>query len=249
MAYARGFRSPALRELYFDFHDASHSINGNVNLKAEYSNSFNSFLVWNSTEKTALRVTSTLGGFYNVFHDRIDTALDPNDRTQTTYLNVSLFKTTGFSLENKFFWKNIQATVGGTYIGTYNEILEDAEGLSDLPEFVWSPEVNANLVYTFPKIGTSINFFYKYTGKKPVYVLNTTTPLSASLTQINSYHVADLTITKNFSKYMNIIAGAKNIFDVTTVRSTTPGAGHDASGPGFSGRSYFLGLNIRWSKN
>ena len=249
MAYARGFRSPALRELYFDFHDASHSINGNVNLKAEYSNSFNAFLVWNSPEKTALRLTSTLGGFYNVFHDRIDTALDPNDRTQTTYLNVSLFKTTGFSLENKFFWKNIQATIGGTYIGTYNEILEDAEGLSDLPEFVWSPEVNANLVYTFQKIGTSLNFFYKYTGKKPAYVLNSTTPLSASLTEIESYHIADVTINKNFGKYLNVLAGAKNIFDVTSIRNTTQGAGHDASGPGFSGRSYFLGLNIRWSKN
>ena len=249
MAYARGFRSPALRELYFDFHDASHSINGNVNLKAEYSNSFNAFLVWNSPEKTALRLTSTLGGFYNVFHDRIDTALDPNDRTQTTYLNVGLFKTTGFSLENKFFRKNIQATIGGTYIGTYNEILEDAEGLSDLPEFVWSPEVNANLVYTFRKIGTSLNFFYKYTGKKPAYVLNSTTPLSASLTQIDSYHIADVTINKNFGRYLNVIAGAKNIFDVTSIRTTTQGAGHDASGPGFSGRSYFLGLNIRWSKN
>jgi len=249
LAYARGFRSPALRELYFDFHDASHSINGNVNLKAEYSNSFNSFLVWNASERSALRITTTLGAFYNVFHDRIDTALDPNDRTQTTYLNVSLFKTTGFSLENKFFRKNIQATIGGTYIGTYNEILQDAEGLSDLPEFVWSPEVNANLVYTFPKIGASVNLFYKYTGKKPAYVLNSTTPLSATLTQISSYHIADLTITKNFSKYLNVIAGAKNIFDVTAIRTTTPGAGHDTSGPGFSGRSYFLGLNIRWSKN
>ena len=249
LGYARGFRSPALRELYFDFHDASHSINGNENLKAEYSDSFNSFLVWNAPERSSVRFTSTLGAFYNIFHDRIDTALDPNNLTQTTYLNISLFKTTGFSLENKLHWKNFQATAGVNYIGSYNVILEDAEGLTDLPEFVWSPEVNTNLVYTFPKIGASVNFFYKFTGKKPAYLLTSTDPVSATLAQINSYHLADLTITKNFGKYLNVIAGAKNLFNTTSIRNTTMGSGHDASGPGFSGRSYFAGLNIRWSKN
>ena len=249
MAYARGFRSPALRELYFDFHDASHSIDGNENLKAEYSNSYNTFLVWNASEKSAVRFTSTLGAFYNVFHDRIDIALIDRGANQSplnTYLNISLFKTTGFSLENKLFWKNLQATIGGTYIGTYNNILNGNENVTDVPQLVWSPEVNTNLVYTFPNAGANINLFYKFTGVKPAYTMIDKAPV---LTQINSYHIADLTATKTFGKYLNIIAGAKNLFNVTSIRNTTGGSGHDETGPSFSGRSYFVGLNVRWSKN
>jgi len=248
MGYARGFRSPALRELYFNFHDASHSINGNVNLKAEYSNSFNAFLVWHALQKSSLKITSTLGGFYNIFHDRIDTGFDPTNPTQTTYLNISLFKTTGISLDNKFHWKNLQTTLGATYIGTYNEIVEDAEGIAELPEFVWSPEVNANFMYSFPKISTTISLFYKFTGKKPAYAIINSTPVTASLRQISSYNMADLTVTKTIGKYINLIGGAKNLFNLTSIKNTTIGSGHDASGPGFSGRSYFLGMNIHWSK-
>jgi len=248
MGYARGFRSPALRELYFDFHDASHSINGNVNLKAEYSNSFNSFLTWRAVENPVLRLTSTLGGFYNVFHDRIDTGFDPGNPTQTTYLNISLYKTTGLTFDNKLYWKNIQASLGATYIGTYNEISEEGELNEKLPEFVWSPEINAHLLYSFPKIGTSVNLFYKYTGKKPAYSLMSTNPVTASLREISGYSMADITVTKTIGKYVSLIGGAKNLFDLTSIKNTTIGSAHDASGPGFSGRSYFLGLNIQWSK-
>jgi outer membrane receptor for ferrienterochelin and colicins len=249
MGYARGFRSPALRELYFNFHDASHSINGNVNLKAEYSNSFNTFLVWHAMQQSAMKITSTLGGFYNVFHNRIDTGFDPNNPTQTTYLNISLFKTTGVSLDNKFYWKNVQASLGATYIGTYNEILDDAEGITEqLPEYVWSPEINANLLYTFSKIRASINLFYKYTGKKPAYAIINSTPITASLRQISGYNTADITATKTLGKYVSLIGGAKNLFNLTSIKNTTIGSGHDATGPGFNGRSYFLGMNIQWSK-
>ncbi|SEJ77053.1 outer membrane receptor for ferrienterochelin and colicins [Dyadobacter sp. SG02] len=249
--YARGFRSPALRELYFDFHDASHSINGNVNLKAEYSNSFNSFLVWQAVSREGLRVSSTLGGFYNVFHDLIDTGFDPNDRTQTTYLNIHLFKTTGISLDNKIFWKNLQATLGATYIGRYNEFSESPEDFGQLPKFVWSTEVNANLLYTFKKVGATINLFYKFSGKRPVYEISDLANIHLAETQ--GFHMADLTFSKTLGKYVNLLGGAKNLFDVTNLRntSTDTGGAHSTGGavPQSFGRSYFLGLNFQWTKH
>ncbi|MCF2503315.1 TonB-dependent receptor [Dyadobacter sp. CY107] len=251
LGYARGFRSPALRELYFDFHDASHSINGNTNLKAEYSNSFNSFLVWQSVSKPTMRVNTTLGGFYNVFHDLIDTGVDPNDRTQTTYLNIFLFKTTGFTLDNKIFLKNLQASLGGSYIGRYNQFSADPEQFGSLPEFVWSPEINANLLYKFSKIGASVNLFYKYSGKRPIY--ETTDQVNVKLAETEGFHMADLTFSKNLGKYVNLLAGVKNLFDVTTLNnsSTDTGGAHSTGGsvPLSYGRSYFLGLNFQWSKN
>ncbi len=248
--YARGFRSPALRELYFDFHDASHSINGNVNLKAEYSNSFNSFLVWQAVSREGIHVTSALGGFYNVFHDLIDTGTNPNDGTQTTYLNIHLFKTTGFSLDNKLFWKDLQATLGATYIGRYNEFSQAPEDFGSLPEFMWSTEVNANLLYTFKKAGASINLFYKFSGKRPIY--ESADQVNIRLAETEGFHMADLTLSKTLGKYVNLLGGIKNFFGVTNLRNTSidTGGAHSTGGPvpmSF-GRSYFLGLSFQWTK-
>lgn len=249
--YARGFRSPALRELYFDFHDASHSVNGNVNLKAEYSDSFNSFVVWQAVARDGLRVSSTLGGFYNIFHDMIDFGIDPNDRTQTTYLNIHLNKTTGVTLDNKIFWKNLQATIGATYIGRYNQFSESPEQFGTLPEFVWSTEINTNLLYTFKKAGASINFFYKYSGSRPVY--ETVDQINVHLAKTQGFHMADLTVSKTLGKQINLLGGVKNLFDVTNLQntSTDTGGAHSTGGtvPLSFGRSYFLGLSFQFTKN
>src|SRR5690606_38615983 len=41
LSYGRGFRAPSIRELFFNFFDASHSIEGNPELEAELSHSYN----------------------------------------------------------------------------------------------------------------------------------------------------------------------------------------------------------------
>lgn len=251
--YARGFRSPALRELYFKFKDASHDIIGNENLKAEYSNSFNSSLVLQLAEKKDLRLSSTLGAFYNVFHDLIATGTVPGNASVSTYFNLDLFKTKGITLENKFYWKELVATLGGSYIGRYNRFSESPE-LGPTPQFTWAPEINTNILYTFTKLGGSVNLFYKYTGKRPSYQVVTlpSKEISARLAETEGYHMADLTLTKTISKYLNVIGGARNLFNVTNILSTAQGTGvHDPGNsiPTSYGRSYFIGLNIQWSKN
>jgi outer membrane receptor for ferrienterochelin and colicins len=248
--YARGFRSPALRELYFNFHDASHSINGNQNLKAEYSNSFNVFAVYQLVERTDFRANTTIGSFYNIFHDLIDTGVNPQNQSQTTYLNVNLFKTQGLTLENKIFYRNLQATLGASYIGRYNKF--SVEETTNLPSFTWSSEINTNVLYTLPKMGASVNLFYKYTGKKPIYELTSGTSIP-TLAETSGFHLLDFTFSKNLCRYINLIGGTKNIFNVTSLNNTSSdvGGGHSTGGavPMSYGRSYFLGINVQWSKN
>lgn len=249
--YARGFRSPALRELYFNFVDASHSIFGNTNLKAEYSNSFNSFLAWQAATRPHFRLTSTVGGFYNIFNNLIALALDPQNPSKTTYLNVHLFKTTGFTIDNKLFTKHIQVSIGGSYIGRYNQFSASPELYGQLPQFEWSPEINANLLYTFTKIRAGVNLFYKYSGKRPSY--ESTDLVNVNLAETAGFHTADLTLNKSIGKYVNVLAGAKNLFNVTTLNntSTDTGGAHSTGGavPMSYGRSWFVGLNFQWSKN
>lgn len=249
LAYARGFRSPALRELYFTFFDSSHSIRGNIDLKAENSDSFNAFLSYQVFDKSNLRLNTTLGGFYNHFNNLISIGTDPTDPTISTYLNVDTYKTTGFTLNNTFFLKNLQGSLGFSHIGRYNRFSETAA----LPDFVWSNEVNANLRYTFPKSATSVSFFYKFTGKQPSYqAINTENGVETKLAEMSGFHTADLTINKVFFKNYTIAGGIKNLFNVTRIQNSavSSGAAHSSGGavPMSYGRSFFLGLTAQLTK-
>lgn len=246
LAYARGFRSPALRELYFNFFDASHSIKGNPDLKAEHSNSFNGSVEWN---KGIYR--SVLSGFYNDFNNLINYGTDPNNPTVTMTINVDRFKTTGGTFENSLVYKNLTASVGISYIGRYNEL----SAMNDLPEFVWSPELNSNISYLAKKIGTTFSLFYKFTGKKPSYqYISSNGGTSIKLTETSSFNWADISISKAIKNYLTISGGVKNLFDVTELNntSTDTGSAHSSGGgavPYSYGRSFFLGLNFRLAKN
>jgi outer membrane receptor for ferrienterochelin and colicins len=251
LSYARGFRAPALRELYFHFFDASHSIKGNPALKAEYSNSFTGSVSWQAMQKSNIRIGVTGTGFYNQFNNRIDIAYPTNSDT-ATYVNISKFKTTGGTLSGTINWKNIQAGLGFSYIGRYNAFAEDKSTSS--PEFVWTPEVNSNITYKFTRIGATLNLSYKYNGVRPSYeqVTNTDGSTSIHLANTSAFHNAELTATKKITKYITINAGARNLLNTTNVKNTTLNSGQAHSEgsllPMFYGRSYFLGLSFNWNK-
>jgi outer membrane receptor for ferrienterochelin and colicins len=251
LAYARGYRAPILRELYFIFKDSSHDIIGNKNLKAETSNSFNGSVSWDVKAQSAISYRTILSGFYNNFKDRIDIGLDAAVSTSNVYLNIARFKTTGLEWNNSFGFKNLQATIGMAYIGRYNQYTES----SDTPDFMWTPEFNTNLTYEFPKIGTSLGFFYKFNGKRPNYVVSQGTTAavpSVVLSEISSFHLADLTASKTVNKLLSFNAGVRNLFDVTRLQNSN--GGNEVHGTGSSvpmgyGRSFFLGLTLQFSKN
>ncbi|MVT38986.1 TonB-dependent receptor [Chitinophaga oryziterrae] len=251
LSYARGFRAPALRELYFHFFDASHSIKGNPDLKAEYSNSFTGSVSWQALQKSNIRVGVTAAGFYNQFNNRIDIAYPANSDT-ATYVNISKFKTTGGTLSGTLNWKKIQAGVGFSYIGRYNAFAEDKRVSS--PEFVWTPEVNSSITYKFTRVGATLNLSYKYNGVRPAYeqVTNTDGSTFIHLANTSAFHSAELGATKKIAKYITINAGARNLLNTTNVKNTTLNSGQAHSEgsllPMFYGRSYFLGLSFNWNK-
>ncbi|RZK55783.1 MAG: TonB-dependent receptor, partial [Pedobacter sp.] len=252
LSYARGFRAPALRELYYDFFDASHSIMGNENLKAEKSHSLNASLVWAGIQKDNMQFRSTVSSFYNLFSDRIEYGVDPNDSQLTTLINISRYKTIGGTLDNTFIHKNLQVNLGLSYIGRYNKLID--ESTFEVPEFMWAPELNGNVIYNFPKINGSVSFFYKYTGKRPGYQVTTVGGIqTANLVKVGAFSWADLMLNKNIYKNFTINAGIKNLFDIKelTNSSTASGGAHSSGGgsvPYSYGRSYVLGLIFNWNK-
>lgn len=248
-SYAYGFRAPALRELYFYYYNPNHRIDGNPDLRAEYSHNVSLSYTWRILHEDNVRLTSTVSGFYNDFNDRITYIADADDPTHYVYHNVDRHKTTGGTLENTVAWRNLRADVGVSIIGSYNSFADD-ERFTDrnLPMFKFSPEVTASITYKFT--GTEIALFYKYTGKREKYIYNARTNV-LSRGGMDGFHWADLTISRKVGKYIQIQAGVKNIFNVTTLENTAAEVGHASNSTSALigvGTSYFVGMNFNFGR-
>jgi len=246
LAYANGFRSPSLRELYFNFFDANHQIVGNPDLKAETSNSFTGSLNWKKTTSNQAVYTTVLSGFYNDVKNLIDYAVSASDPNVFILTNVSDSKTSGMSLTSSVKCKQWNLSAGASYTGFYNDYSETDESL---PVMQWSPEINSIIGYTFSKAGLDVNMFYKFTGKRPYYAVNSSQKVV--LTEQEGYHMADLTLNKKAFRYLSINAGIRNLFDVDRINSTyVEGGTHGSNGVRnlATGRSFFVGLSFNWEK-
>ncbi len=244
LSYARGFRSPSLRELYFNFIDANHTILGNPNLKAETSHSFTGSLNWKKSSVGGATYTAALNGFYNSIKNKIDYAYSLTSDT-VIVANISNSKTAGVSINSVMRYKQWNVQAGAAYTGFYND---KSEVDKSLPTLQWSPEVNIVAGYTFANIGLDLNLFYKFTGKRPMYV---TSGPDIVLTEVQGYHIADFTLNKKLGHYLALNAGIRNIFNVDRINSeVATGAIHSSSGLSIgTGRSYFGGLVFNWNKN
>ena len=248
VSYGRGFRAPSLRELYFDFHDASHDVVGNPNLEAELSHSVNGSFTYHVIRLAQSNLQSSVSAFYNDVDNLITTVAQPSSGL-TTYTNIDKFKSKGFLLNNKFTHGNLDVSLGFSYTGRLNEFYESDNSLD---EFTWSPEVNSNLSYRFPNIGLTTSLYYKFTGNLPYYENVVVDNKSVvRLATIKSFHWGDLSIQKSLFKYVDLTVGIRNVFDVGRVQNTSlASGGHSTAGPkpvGY-GRSYFITVNVRITK-
>ncbi len=244
-SYAKGFRAPTLKELYFNFNDINHDINGNENLTAENSDNLNFSAAWSKAYRSfILKLEGSV--FYNDIRNRIDLALI--EGTAYTYVNIGRYKTQGIQVSTDVIIKDLKISVGGGYVGRYNALSEDI----DLPQFNYTPEMRGSVTYEMRKTGVTAALFCKYTGRAPGYVLADSGKLQNSF--ISPYRIADFSLSKFFiDKKVNLSIGCKNLFDVKTINRSAAGDGsvsgsaHSTGGtslPYSTGRSYFVKADI-----
>ena len=253
LSYGYGFRSPALRELYFTFVDANHNLVGNPDLKAESSNSFNGSLTFTPSALKEFQYSATLGALYNDFRNQISLVQNPSNANEYSYYNIDKSKTTGASIDNRFVYKNLEGSVGFLYTAYSADIYEEKNYVkTDNRNFLWTPELNSDIIYNIRRFKTKLGLFYKFIGNKPAFSAGTQNSQPAIiLTSTSSYNLADFTINTAVNKYITVNAGVKNLFDVTNVANTAPAGSIHSTGGAMAigyGRSYFLGLNLQWSK-
>lgn len=250
LSYGRGFRVPSLRELYHEFVDNNHNILGNDDLRPEHSNNINGSF---SHQLKNTHWTLSLNGFYNTIENRITYFTTQQANAPTSYINLLRFKTWGTSSNVKFTQNQLRVNLGASYIGRYHNFSDEASNL-DIPQFLYSPELIANLQYEFFTAGIQLASYYKFTGPTKQYQtvnLNDGTS-NVELQQRDGFHFWDLTLSRDFFSSLSISLGAKNLLDVTAVNNNvSSGGAHSGTGGQSSiayGRSFFIKLNCNFSK-
>lgn len=250
-SYARGFRAPTVKELYFEFKDSNHDIVGNPKLRPEESDNYSVAAMYN-VKPGAVRYKTEVSAFYNTITNMINLAQPDTTVMRYTYVNIDHFKTRGVQLNLSGEYKNLSVTLGGSYIGRFNQLSEKENAVAT--KYSYSPEFRWNTTYDIPKYGASVAFFLKYTGKMPSYALDAKE--NVILTTINAYTMADASVSKKLWKDKIVLTvGCKNLFNTVNINrmgaATTSGTAHSTSSSSVSistGRSYFLGLGYQFSK-
>lgn len=233
-SYAKGFRAPSLKELYFYFVDASHNIRGNADLGAESSDAFNLGLTYTLVnEKRVLKLEPNI--YYNEIVNKISLANLSSDLF--TYINVGQHRTLGTNITLKYIYENFYNKFGFNYLGTENFIESKSNGVQ------YTPEVTVNSSWQSKIYDLKFSLFYKFTGESPGFVLNDEDEIENFI--IDSYSNLDFTVLRKFEDLRTTFSiGVINLLDVTTVNSNqvTSGAAHSGSSsslPVGYGRAFF----------
>ena len=240
-SYARGFRSPSLKELFFEFVDVNHNIIGNRNLEPETSDNFQINLDYEERFKD-YKVELGTKLFYNNISNLITLAQSPGS-SEYTYFNLGLYKTQGVSANLNLSTEKLNFLLSASNIGRYNDLSEE----SSVVKYSYSTSYNSSINYTFRKYYTTASIYYNYVGKLPVFYKDNNEEIIES--EIESYQLFDFVFKKSFSSgKINLSFGIKNLFDVKDISSFSISGTHSSSSNRQSvayGRTFFTSLGFR----
>ncbi len=242
-SYARGFRAPSLKEMYLSFIDMNHYVIGNVDLRAEYSNHMQLSSSWQAYQNNGDYLQFILTGFYNDVHDGIVLApLNPTDTNsiEYSYRNITHQRNMITTAQADGQWSRFHFQLGYSYNYTFAE--------PGSFEAFTATEATVNVQYAWRKPGMTFNLFYKYVGTQPF--LQPSIDGSAYYNGAQrAYSIFDGSVEKKFwDKRLHLIAGVKNIFNITQLRTSgvaATGTAHSGGAAGgFLPRSVFASLRL-----
>lgn len=243
-SYARGFRAPSIKELYFNFVDINHNIVGSKDLKAEYSHNI-SLNVTCRKEINNMLFKGDFTAFYNNI-DNLITLVQTDPATAAyTYGNIGKYQTVGGTLQADYWVGKFRFGAGFNYVGRTGVSEEGSN------EFFFSPEARGTVAFVAEKQGLNISVFYKYTGKVQNFMRTAEGDIMESF--ISSFHMLDATASKYlWKKHINITLGVKNLLNVKSIQTSgsTGGihGGSSGSMPMAWGRTVFVKLDLNFWK-
>ncbi|MCU7613309.1 TonB-dependent receptor [Chryseobacterium sp. GMJ5] len=246
-------RFPTYNELYTFVVDNNHDIRGNENLNPEKGYSLGLFWDFTHLNSRNWKFDVSVSGLYLDVKDRIENVIISNSPLKYTYLNIDHYKSivlgSGITVRKDHLSFNAGVSVMGISQALH------AEEISSSDDYNFYTEVNAAANYTLPETKTLLSLYYKYTGvQKQLTQKATQNPGETPeyvLGEIGQFSMMNFTVSQPFFKnHLELSAGIKNIFDVSTVRNTILASGAHNAAPDtqnlFYGRSYFARLNYNF---
>lgn len=250
VSYARGFRSPTIKELYIDFHDINHNLSPNAALQPETGNNFNFSVKLNTESRQKIHYSHyVIGGFFNDIRNNITIAKyhDFEDITVSDsfkYVNLAYYKTLGYVVRFEYeYYQHLTFSAGFTHTGLYYSVNKPKAGFS---EFKFSPSVVSTISWLIPKSRWTFSLLYKYTGRNLQYEITPDEAINEF--SVSGFHNVDATVLKKLWKnHLDLSFGARNIFDVTHLERDGSSYRDHAGGGGNSipmawGRTFFIKL-------
>jgi outer membrane receptor for ferrienterochelin and colicins len=134
--------------------------------------------------------------------------------------------------------------LGATYFGESTSL--DATENSGNSDYLWTLNIQSNLLYDIPKIKSTLSAQLKYTGRAQTII--SSSDGEVALGQTDAFTWLDASARTTLTKNLDLTFGARNILDIVTVNATdVPSGSHgtvNANSRLFgNGRSYFLKLS------
>ncbi|MEL6811842.1 MAG: TonB-dependent receptor plug domain-containing protein [Bacteroidota bacterium] len=240
-------RTPNYDELYTFFVDVNHDVQGNPNLNPERGvSAFLHLKKTSSLKDGALRLKNKLSFNYLDLQDRIELIVVNQTPLAFQYNNIDSYTAAGIFSENEIYYKNIKGQFGASVQGI-SKVLDSRVDADD--DFLFNLQLNANVAYTFPSLGTTFSLFFKHIGRQQQFVEKTNAQGEQEFQrgETNPYSWMDATIQKSFMDNTVVATlGSRNLLDVTSVNTTAfEGGAHNGPPsqiPLGYGRSFFLKL-------
>jgi len=242
MSYAKGFRAPSLKELYLDFKDSNHNLEGNKDLKAEKTDSYNaSFSYKFGKGKQLFKIEPSF--FYNNGSDAITLIVTDVESSSATNTNLGGRRTLGADV-NASYMHFIGLSLGAGFSRTGETY--DYTGNGIYTPIVYYNNYTFNAKYNFRKSKIILMANLKYYDITPSLAVDGN---SGEYYQVYTEAFGDIeaTISKLFWKNrLTIILGGKNLLDNYS-RRTYGYRGDDPEylGPRYYGRTFFVKLNLK----
>jgi outer membrane receptor for ferrienterochelin and colicins len=236
-SYAKGFRSPSLKEMHLEFVDSNHNLLGNADLTPETSHNIQAGLT-----RTNKNHTITVQTSWNSL-DNMIMLIQSSEELSYTYENIGTFESVGIKSNYASSWGKLNWDIGVRW---------NAVQTNDLK--IYTTEMALDLRWNFNNSRTQAHLSSKFNGKESLYFLNNEDVLEIGETA--AYTFMDITLShKNRKGNVSSSIGARNLFDIqnistTGVGNTTNSQTHTSSnGLNLMSWGRSIAINIAWKFN
>lgn len=210
LSYAKGFRSPSLKEMHLEFVDSNHNLLGNADLTPETSHNIQAGLT-----RTMNNHAITVQTSWNLL-DNMIMLVQTSEALSYTYENIGTFESIGIKANYASTWGKLNWDIGGRW---------NAVKTNDLN--INNTEIALDLRWNFNNSRTQAHVSTKFNGKENRFFLNAEDVLEIGET--SAYTFTDITLShKNKKGNIRSSIGARNLFDIQNISTTGIGNSADS---------------------